>query len=355
MTVAAGSIVKETSTTTGTGSYTLAGAVTNFRAFNAAVSPSSTAIVPYVARMGALYEAGIGLLSASTTLQRVGVYESTNANAAVNWAAGTKEIYMGTPASGVFGKHNLAAAVAPTSGDNYVDGYAEGSMWVVRDADDDYVYLCTYAGVPGSTAARWLLVGSYSIESMGFMSGSGVAAASVALGPITEYCRDSNISGVVGLGFDGVADWSGIVLQGHGQSGSGSEGMHQTMRAGLVKETTNATPAPLENAYDGLTYLFVPLSSCLLIKAFVIARDHTGNDLKAWELSFAVKRNTSGDPALVGSLTKTAHAADAGAATWDVGVSIDTTNDGFQIDVTGEAATTIRWTATVQATQVAFT
>lgn len=82
--------VKETSTTTGTGTYTLAGAASGFRAFSAI---GDGAKCYYRAKMGSDWEIGLGTYTASgTTLARTRVVLSTNANAAVNWGAGTKEI-----------------------------------------------------------------------------------------------------------------------------------------------------------------------------------------------------------------------------------------------------------------------
>lgn len=87
--------VLETSTTTGTGALTLAGAVTGFRAFNSAMATNDTCMYSIAAvdsngsRTGE-YEYGLGTLTASTTLTRTQVLRSSNANAAVNFSAGTK-------------------------------------------------------------------------------------------------------------------------------------------------------------------------------------------------------------------------------------------------------------------------
>ena len=82
--------VKETTTTTGTGTYTLAGAVTGFQSF-AAIGDGNTC--HYMITDGTDWEAGLGTYTAAgTLLARTAVYESSNADAAVNWGAGTKYI-----------------------------------------------------------------------------------------------------------------------------------------------------------------------------------------------------------------------------------------------------------------------
>lgn len=96
--------VMETSTTTGTGTYTLAGAVTGFQTF-AAVGDGNTcyysaAAVDANGIPTGDWEVGLGTFTSSgTTLARTTILASTNANAAVNWAAGTKRISVVLPAS----------------------------------------------------------------------------------------------------------------------------------------------------------------------------------------------------------------------------------------------------------------
>jgi hypothetical protein len=88
--MAAANRVKETSTTTGTGALTLAGAATGFQSFNAAfgVGPSFR----YCCSAGAEWEVGIGHLSGASTLVRDAVEQSSNANALVSFSAGTKDV-----------------------------------------------------------------------------------------------------------------------------------------------------------------------------------------------------------------------------------------------------------------------
>lgn len=88
--------VKETATTTGTGNFTLAGAVTGFRTFNAAVGIGPETY--YCIDNGAEWEVGEGYLTSSTTLVRDAVYSSSNGNALVNFSAGTKTVFVTLPA-----------------------------------------------------------------------------------------------------------------------------------------------------------------------------------------------------------------------------------------------------------------
>lgn len=85
--------VRETTTTTGTGAITLAGAATGFRAFSSVMtSPSDTCY--YAISGGAEWETGLGTYSAANTLTRTTVYRSSNSNAAVSFSAGTKDVLL---------------------------------------------------------------------------------------------------------------------------------------------------------------------------------------------------------------------------------------------------------------------
>ena len=88
--------VKETTTTTGTGTITLAGAATGFQSF-AAIGNGNTTY--YAISGGSEWEVGIGTYTASgTTLSRTTVLASSNAGALVSFSAGTKDVICTYPA-----------------------------------------------------------------------------------------------------------------------------------------------------------------------------------------------------------------------------------------------------------------
>jgi hypothetical protein len=82
--------VRETSTTTGTGTLTLDGAVTGFRTFSSAIGNTNTCY--YTITLGADYEIGVGTVAAGT-LARTTILKSSNSNNAVNFGAGTKDVF----------------------------------------------------------------------------------------------------------------------------------------------------------------------------------------------------------------------------------------------------------------------
>lgn len=88
--------VKETTSTTGTGTLTLAGVATGYQSFSAVGNGNTT----YYCCAGATeWEVGLGTYtSAGTTLSRTTILASSNGGAAVNFSAGTKEVFVVYPA-----------------------------------------------------------------------------------------------------------------------------------------------------------------------------------------------------------------------------------------------------------------
>jgi len=93
--------VRETTTTTGTGTIDLGGAVTNFETFAANLSNSDTTYYAIVDNTNGAFEVGLGTFSTGSpnTLARTTPIASSNSNNAVNFGVGTKEVFITIPAS----------------------------------------------------------------------------------------------------------------------------------------------------------------------------------------------------------------------------------------------------------------
>jgi len=90
--------VKETSTTTGTGTFTLAGASTGYQSFSV-VGNGNTTYYAIALQGGSEWEVGIGTYTSSgTTLARTTILASSNSGSAVNFSAGTKDVFVTMPA-----------------------------------------------------------------------------------------------------------------------------------------------------------------------------------------------------------------------------------------------------------------
>ena len=91
--------VRETSTTTGSGTLTLAGAVTGYQTFLAGIGNANTCYYAISNPGIAEWEVGIGTYTtAGNTLTRTTVLKSSNANAAVVFTAGSKDVFVTYPA-----------------------------------------------------------------------------------------------------------------------------------------------------------------------------------------------------------------------------------------------------------------
>ena len=93
--------VKETTTTTGTGTVNLAGAETGFDTFVAGIGNTNTTYYAIVHQTADEFEVGLGTVSDSSpdTLSRTTIISSSNSDSAVNFSAGTKDVFCTLPAS----------------------------------------------------------------------------------------------------------------------------------------------------------------------------------------------------------------------------------------------------------------
>jgi len=93
--------VKETSTTTGTGTFDLAGAETGFESFVSGVGNGNITYYAISNDGTNQFEVGIGTVTDATpdTLSRDTIISSSNSDALVNFSAGTKTVFCTLPAS----------------------------------------------------------------------------------------------------------------------------------------------------------------------------------------------------------------------------------------------------------------
>lgn len=125
--------VKETSTTTGTGTLTLAGAVTGYQSFSSAIGNGNTTYYGIYLDGGSEWEVGLGTIGAGT-LARTTVLASSNGGSLVNFSAGQKSVWCDYPATKAV--YADASNKLRVDGNPYVDfedatgtTVAAGRMW----------------------------------------------------------------------------------------------------------------------------------------------------------------------------------------------------------------------------------
>ena len=146
--------VKETTTTTGTGAITLAGAAANFVTFSSVLSNGDTTYYAIVDDANTDFEVGLGTYATSgNTLTRTTVLASSNSGSAVNLSAGSKEVFINYPAGkSVYlnGSGQLViggTAVTATAAElNYVDGVTSNIQTQIDNINPSPTLTATASG-----------------------------------------------------------------------------------------------------------------------------------------------------------------------------------------------------------------
>lgn len=135
-----------------------------------------------------------------------------------------------------------------------------------------------------------------------------------------------------------------------------SDGDAQSATYILSKSVTSATSAEagLMSQTPGAGYrIALPNNSSYSFKVHAVARKSDGTT-KAWTQEGAIKRGASaGTTALVGTITE-ATKEDAGASSWDLNCTADTTNGSLKVSVVGASSGETRFMIQVDTEELVF-
>jgi len=214
--------VKETSTTTGTGTFDLAGAVSGFESFVAGIGNSNTTYYAIVNENGE-FEVGLGTVTdaATDTLSRDTIISSSNSDSAVNFGAGTKNVFCTLPAS--------KAVILDSSGNivaqNASNLTALNATQLTSGTIPDARFPATLPALNGSAL-------------------TDLNASNLASGTVANARLDAQLQDVAGLAVtDGgfiVGDGSNFVLE-TGATARTSLGLGSIATLSTVTLTTNTT------------------------------------------------------------------------------------------------------------------
>jgi hypothetical protein len=137
-----------------------------------------------------------------------------------------------------------------------------------------------------------------------------------------------------------------------------AQGVSQAALLILAVQTTDATATALRsdaNAASGTNQVILPNNSAYFFTGEVVSGKTAGGDTKGWTIEGVIKRGANAaSTALVGTPTVTSTYADAGASTWAIAVTADTTNGGIRVTFTGQAATTIRTVCRISSVEMTY-
>lgn len=111
--------VRDTSTTTGTGNITVSGtAPTGFRTFSAVLSVNDTFYYAIQSQGANEWEVGVGTYSSSNVFARTTILASSNSGNAVNFSAGTKDVFITLAAARTIQRQSDGSVYAGSGGNS---------------------------------------------------------------------------------------------------------------------------------------------------------------------------------------------------------------------------------------------
>lgn len=299
----------------------------------------------------------------------IGIGLSANASGAVAVAIG------GTSGSPTQASSAYAVAIGSTSAGNGAQAvtgsaamalggsYASGTDSFAAAVGNN---TSTYGAIGSNSFAAGYLAKASNASSIALNSGVASGAGAFAIGGYNFAVAASGTSsyavgeGVTASGAFSYAFGTYALSSIYGKYAYGSgrfaaTGDAQTGAFVLRRSTTDATATVLtsDGAAPATTnQIILPNDSTYTFRILVVARrTDADNESAGYEFVGVVDRNANAaSTALVGTVTKTVIAEDTAA--WDVTVTADTTNGGLKVEVTGEAAKTIRWVATCWTSEV---
>jgi hypothetical protein len=195
--------VRETTTTSGTGTVTLAGAVSGYQSF-AAVGNGNTTYYTIADQSGSNWEVGIGTYTSSgTTLSRTTVLASSNSGSLVSFGSNVKDVFVVYPAekSVNLDANNAVTINAPTSGTALtVSGVTGNNGTIVISAPTDNAQIrftdstvAAYLGIGAFATGSWNF-GTYSAHSSSWYTNNSQRVSINSSGNVTINAPSSGVA-----------------------------------------------------------------------------------------------------------------------------------------------------------------
>jgi hypothetical protein len=261
---------------------------------------------------------------------------------------------------------------------------------VSSGADAVAIGIANSSSLYGASGANSIAIGQQAIATntrsyaIGYLnSATGIYATAFGGAGSSATANDSTVVG----GFSNVASGSGSTVLGgqyndatqsysfahgfyaqaliygkeaHASGRFSADGDAQAGTFVLRSDTTSATAEALttnNSILAGTTnQIILPNNSAYSFSGTIIARESAtdGSDYASWEIKGALLRDANAASTVLGNGIVNHLYATSGASAWAVALSADTTNGGLKVEVTGAAATNIRWVATVHTSEVTY-
>ena len=179
------------------------------------------------------------------------------------------------------------------------------------------------------------------------------ASNAIAIGNSVDIADDNSVA----IGYQSSSPTKGKYSFASGRFASNGDA--QTGSYVLRSDTINATSEVVttnNSAADATNQIILPDNSAYSFLGSIIARQQAagGSDYAAWEIKGAIIRNGNAAATTLGSYNINTLSKTAGATSWSIALSADTTNGGLAITVTGAASTNIRWVASINTSEVVY-
>lgn len=305
------------------------------------------------------------------------------------WDLIGNDYYMATSAYGssnrptANGGRSMAIGAAATASGNYAyafgkDAYATGlyATAMTRSrasaASSFAAAIDTNSSSYGASGANSIAMGTqakatgaYSI-SIGWLNVAGnrctvIGGQSSDAGDNTIILGSwsSNMDGAYSCAIGGgqAHDWGTRNVWKYGlYSGGLGEGKSQSGKIVLAKSTTDATQTNLQShsgaASTNNQLLLGADNLTWTIRGNIIGK--SGADHRSWEVKAVASRATGVSSVTIDMLSVSNLYQTAGASAWDVTMTVNTSTASLEVKVTGVAATTIKWVADIDTTEIGF-
>jgi hypothetical protein len=319
---------------------------------SASASGSSSVALGYTARATGQYAVGIGFNSDALATSSLAIGHNAQTITGSYATALTNSRASGTD--------SFAAAIASNSSSYGATGANSIAMGYQSKTTGQYAFAIGYnnnvSGYSGFACGEGNTVSGARGVALGQANTSGSTVSSRPNVAIGSSC---SATGGVAFAFGERADTRGIYGKYAFSSGYGAgTGTTQTGTLVLNTGTTDATPSVLCSGQTTATpsatnQIILPNNSAYAFHGTIVAREQAsaGTDCAAWKIEGLIRREGSaGTTVLVNSATTVLD----NTPSWGMALSADTTNGGLKIEVTGAAATNIRWVATVHTSEVTY-